>query len=130
MVPLQKQIQIIPSFEDTLEHLLLTSIGPWCTEEFSYTPTMQPCLVSHLKNVLNAIDHQIYSRVHLDGKLRLLYECNPASFILERAGGKAFDGETRILDIEPKTIHDRTQIFLGAPDEIDELTKYFKGIKK
>jgi len=64
-----------------------------------------------------------------DGKLRLLYECNPASFILEHAGGMAIDGTNRILDIEPKTIHDRTQIFLGNVDEVEELLRYLKGIK-
>jgi fructose-1,6-bisphosphatase len=44
-----------------------------------------------------------------NGKLRLLYECNPASFIVEQAGGRGTDGEQDILDMQPKTIHDRTQ---------------------
>ena len=62
-----------------------------------------------------------------NGKLRLLYECNPATFIMEQAGGTATDGTQNILDIQPQTIHDRSQIFLGAKDEIDELLRYLKN---
>ena len=61
-----------------------------------------------------------------NGKLRLLYECNPAAFIMDQAGGAATDGEKHILDIQPKTIHDRSQIFVGAKDEIAELLSYLK----
>ena len=59
-----------------------------------------------------------------NGKLRLLYECNPASFIMEQAGGMGSNGTQRILDIQPQTIHDRTQVFLGAKEEIEELHRY------
>lgn len=44
------------------------------------------------------------------GKLRLLYEANPASFIAEQAGGRGSDGGGDILDVQPQTIHDRTQV--------------------
>src|SRR4051812_14170709 len=53
------------------------------------------------------------------GKLRLIYETNPLSFIVEQAGGKATDGFKRILEIEPTAIHQRTPIFLGSPDLVD-----------
>ncbi len=53
------------------------------------------------------------------GKLRLIYECNPLSFIIEQAGGKATDGFKRILDLEPKSIHQRTPFFIGSPDMVD-----------
>lgn len=59
-----------------------------------------------------------------NGKLRLLYECNPAAFIMDQAGGTATNGEQHILDIQPETIHDRSQIFVGAKEEIDELLSY------
>src|SRR3990170_794645 len=52
------------------------------------------------------------------GKLRLLYECNPMSFIVEQAGGRATDGFKRILDIEPKELHQRTPIFIGSEEMI------------
>lgn len=49
-----------------------------------------------------------------NGKLRLLYECNPMAFIIEQAGGVASDGLNRILDIEPTELHQRTAIFIGS----------------
>jgi len=53
------------------------------------------------------------------GKLRLLYEANPMAFIAEQAGGKAIDGERRILDIEPRSIHERTPMIVGGLAEIE-----------
>jgi fructose-1,6-bisphosphatase I len=50
-----------------------------------------------------------------NGKLRLLYECNPMALIIEQAGGIASDGLNRILDIEPRELHQRTSIFIGSP---------------
>lgn len=55
------------------------------------------------------------------GKLRLLYECNPFAFIVERAGGKATDGHRRILDIKPTELHQRTPFFVGSRNMMDEL---------
>jgi fructose-1,6-bisphosphatase I len=49
-----------------------------------------------------------------NGKLRLLYECNPLALIVEQAGGKATDGKNRILEIEPKDIHQRVPLFIGS----------------
>jgi len=55
------------------------------------------------------------------GKLRLLYECNPLAFVMEKAGGSATTGRMPILDIQPKEIHQRTPIFIGSKDEVAEL---------
>ena len=60
------------------------------------------------------------------GKLRLLYECNPMAFIIEQAGGKATTGRQRILDIVPEAIHQRVPIYLGSPEDVDELKACFK----
>ncbi len=57
------------------------------------------------------------------GKLRLLYECNALAFIAEQAGGKATDGKRRILDILPKSFHQRTSFFVGSPQMVDEVMK-------
>jgi fructose-1,6-bisphosphatase I len=58
------------------------------------------------------------------GKLRLLYECNPLAYIIEQAGGKATDGFSRILEIEPKTIHQRTPFFAGSMEMVDVCGDY------
>jgi fructose-1,6-bisphosphatase I len=55
------------------------------------------------------------------GKLRLLYECNPFAFIVEVAGGRATDGETRILDIVPTELHQRSPFFIGSELMMEEL---------
>ncbi|MEO6219032.1 MAG: class 1 fructose-bisphosphatase [Ginsengibacter sp.] len=55
------------------------------------------------------------------GKLRLLYECNPFAYIIERAGGKATDGEVRILEKQPLELHERTPFFIGSAEMMEEL---------
>ena len=58
------------------------------------------------------------------GKLRLLYEANPMSFLIEQAGGMATDGHRAILDIEPTSLHQRVAVFLGARTEVERVTSY------
>jgi fructose-1,6-bisphosphatase I len=58
------------------------------------------------------------------GKLRLLYECFPMSFLVEQAGGKALSAVERLLDVVPAAIHDRSAIVLGSPENIDEYLKF------
>lgn len=53
------------------------------------------------------------------GKLRLMYEANPMSLLIERAGGGATDAVNRILDIEPTDIHQRVPVVLGSKNEVD-----------
>ncbi|PHT70202.1 Fructose-1,6-bisphosphatase, chloroplastic [Capsicum annuum] len=59
-----------------------------------------------------------------NGKLRLLYECAPMSFIVEQAGGKGSDGQQRILDIQPAEIHQRVPLYIGSIEEVEKLEKY------
>ncbi|MEO9003267.1 MAG: class 1 fructose-bisphosphatase [Ginsengibacter sp.] len=56
-----------------------------------------------------------------NGKLRLLYECNPLAYMMEKAGGKATDGHRRILDIVPTELHQRTPFFIGSVKMMEEL---------
>ncbi|KAL7392664.1 hypothetical protein ABVT39_028058 [Epinephelus coioides] len=55
-----------------------------------------------------------------EGKLRLLYEGNPMAFIMEQAGGMASTGYERILDIQPQSIHERSPVAMGSPDDVLE----------
>jgi len=61
-----------------------------------------------------------------NGKLRLLYECNPFAFITEMAGGKATDGKQPILDLKPTELHQRTPLFIGSKKMMEELESYLK----
>jgi len=65
-----------------------------------------------------------------NGKLRLMYECNPLSFLIEQAGGMAIDGEGRILEIEPKTIHQRTPIFIGSKENVMKVKEFLEEYRK
>ena len=61
------------------------------------------------------------------GKLRLLYECNPFAFILEVAGGRATDGSRRILDIQPTELHQRSPLFIGSLNMMEELQTHLNA---
>ena len=63
------------------------------------------------------------------GKLRLLYECNPISFICEQAGGLAIDGEENILDIQPDALHQRIPFYCGSEKMINQLQTFIKNSK-
>lgn len=65
------------------------------------------------------------TKTHVDGKLRLLYEANPVAFIAEQAGGMAIDGNRRILDIEPETIHQRTPMVVGSRREVADFEQFY-----
>lgn len=60
------------------------------------------------------------------GKLRLLYECNPIAFLAEQAGGKASNGFSRILDIVPEKLHQRVPFFVGSPDMVDDAERFMR----
>ena len=60
------------------------------------------------------------------GKLRLLYEANPMSFLIEQAGGAATNGTQRILDIVPSKLHERVSVVLGSKNEVDRVTAYHR----
>jgi fructose-1,6-bisphosphatase I len=56
--------------------------------------------------------------------LRLVYEANPLALLAEQAGGRASDGKQRIRDIAPSKLHQRLPLFLGSPEDIEELESY------
>jgi len=59
------------------------------------------------------------------GRLRLLYEANPMSFIVEQAGGMASTGRHRIMDIAPDALHQRVAVVMGSKNEVETLTSYY-----
>jgi len=60
-----------------------------------------------------------------NGKLRLMYECNPLSFIIEQAGGLATDGKKRIMEIKPSSLHECTPIYIGSRKNVEKLKEFF-----
>ena len=62
--------------------------------------------------------------VNQKGKLRLLYEASPMAFLVEAAGGAASDGTSRILEIEPTELHQRTPVFMGSVDDVADALRF------
>jgi fructose-1,6-bisphosphatase I len=62
---------------------------------------------------------------YTEGRLRLLYEANPMSFIVEQAGGAAINGTQRILDVQPTKLHQRQGVILGSKNEVALIGKYY-----
>ena len=60
------------------------------------------------------------------GRLRLMYEANPMSFIIEQAGGAATDGRTRLMEVQPEGLHQRVAVVLGSKNEVDRVAGYHR----
>ena len=58
------------------------------------------------------------------GKLRLMYEANPMGWLIEQAGGAATNGHQRILDVQPRQLHERVSVILGSRNEVERVTAY------
>lgn len=87
-------------------------------------------MVAEVHRILNRGGIFMYPRDNRDpskpGKLRLMYEANPMSWLIEEAGGVATNGYERIREIKPKGLHQRVAVFLGAKEEVELVTSYHK----
>ncbi|WED22128.1 class 1 fructose-bisphosphatase [Vibrio sp. JC009] len=63
---------------------------------------------------------------HPNGKLRLLYECNPIAFLAEQAGGIATDGKNRIMEIKPTELHERVPFFVGSTNMVRKVEEFLE----
>ena len=61
------------------------------------------------------------------GKLRLMYEANPMSWLIEQAGGAATNGTQRIMDLQPTKLHERVSVVLGSKNEVERVTSYHRA---
>jgi len=61
------------------------------------------------------------------GKLRLMYECNPMAYIIEQAGGRSSDGTKSILQIQPTALHEHTPVFLGSAEDMKMCEDFLQG---
>ena len=66
------------------------------------------------------------SSTNSNGKLRLLYECNPMAYLAEQANGKASDGFTRIMDIEPTELHQRVPFICGSKNMVEKAEEFMR----
>lgn len=98
------------------------------TEDRPYTSRYIGSLVSDFhRNMLKGGIYMYPSYANApNGKLRLLYECNPMAYLAEQAGGKATNGEKRIMEIEPTELHQRVPFFCGSQDMVDKVEEFIK----
>jgi len=103
----------------------------YCQEEEGdrpYTSRYIGSLVSDFHR--NIIKGGVYlypnSSKYENGKLRLLYECNPIAFLAEQAGGKASNGQKRIMEIKPTELHQRVPFYVGNKCMVDKIEKYIR----
>jgi fructose-1,6-bisphosphatase I len=61
------------------------------------------------------------------GKLRLMYENNPLAYIVEQAGGACSNGEIRTMEVRPKSLHERSPLFIGSVDDVRTATDFVSG---
>ncbi len=61
-----------------------------------------------------------------NGKLRLLYECNPMAFLIEQAGGIASDGKNRIMELKPAELHERVPFFVGSKSMVEKVEEFIR----
>jgi len=103
----------------------------YCQED--HPETMRPYTTRYIGSLVadfhrNLIRGGIYmypgTKKNQDGKLRLLYECNPVAYLVEQAGGKASDGFRRILEIVPESLHQRIPFFVGSTHMVEK-AEYF-----
>ena len=110
-----------------VDELLAGSTGPLAKD---YNMRWVASMVADVHRILTRGGVFLYPRDAREpskpGKLRLLYEANPMSFIVEQAGGAATDGRSRILDIDPSTLHQRVAVFLGSRNEVERVTGYHR----
>ena len=106
----------------------------YCQEEEGdrpYTSRYIGSLVSDFHR--NMIKGGIYmypkSSKNYEGKLRLLYECNPMAFLAEQADGKASDGFRRIMDIEPTELHQRVPFICGSKKMVEKAEEFMKNAR-
>jgi len=103
--------------------------GVYCQEEKDNRPYTSRYIGSMVSDIhRNMIKGGIYiypkSSKSESGKLRLLYECNPMAFIVEQAGGKATDGYSRIMDLNPSELHQRVPFFCGSTTMVEKAEEF------
>lgn len=94
-----------------------------------YSARYSGCLVADVHRILLGGGIYLYPGEidKPEGKLRLLYEANPMAMVVEHAGGKATTGTERILDLEPKALHQRVPLIIGSAEDVEQAEASIQG---
>ena len=114
-----------PPVQRYIDELLAGKTGP---REKDFNMRWVASMVADVHRILNRGGIFMYPADARDplkpGRLRLMYEANPMSFIVEQAGGAATNGKGRILEIQPSQLHERVAVFMGSKQEVERVTEY------
>jgi fructose-1,6-bisphosphatase I len=96
-----------------------------------YSARYSGCLVADVHRLLFTGGIYLYpgEADKPDGKLRLLYEANPLAMVVEQAGGRASTGTRRILDVEPRSLHQRVPLLIGSHEEVALAEGFLQGTR-
>lgn len=94
-----------------------------------YSTRYSGCLVADVHRMLLEGGIYLYpgETAKPEGKLRLLYEANPLAMVVEQAGGRASTGTMRILEVEPKGLHQRVPLLIGSPEDVGMAEAFIQG---
>jgi fructose-1,6-bisphosphatase I len=94
-----------------------------------YSGRYSGCLVADVHRIMLGGGIYLYpgEKDKPEGKLRLMYEGNPLAMVVEQAGGRASTGTMRILDVEPKALHQRVPLIIGSTDDVTQAEAYIQG---
>ena len=108
-----------------IDELLAGKIGP---REKDFNMRWVACMVGDIHRILCRTGIFMYPYDTKDpkkaGRLRLMYEANPMSMLMEQAGGASTTGRVRILDIQPTELHQRVPVIIGSKNEVNLVTSY------
>ena len=108
-----------------IDELLAGKTGP---REKDFNMRWVACMVGDIHRILCRSGIFMYPYDLKDpkkaGRLRLMYEANPMSMLMEQAGGASTTGRVRILEIEPTELHQRVPVIIGSKNEVDLVTQY------
>ena len=108
-----------------IDELLAGKTGP---REKDFNMRWVACMVGDIHRILCRSGIFMYPYDTKDpkkaGRLRLMYEANPMSMLIEQAGGASTTGRVRILDIQPTELHQRVPVIIGSKNEVDLVTQY------
>jgi len=94
-----------------------------------YSSRYSGCMVADVHRILLGGGIYLYpgETDKPEGKLRLLYEANPLAMVMEKAGGRASTGTMRILEVEPKGLHQRVPLIIGSREEVSLAEEFVQG---
>ncbi|MBN9144533.1 MULTISPECIES: class 1 fructose-bisphosphatase [unclassified Novosphingobium] len=121
-INMARRRQWSPAVAQYVEERILGAEGP-CGVDYNMRWTAS--MVADVHRILKRGGVFLYPSDHRatgKARLRLLYEANPMSFLIEQAGGSASDGAGRIMDVAPTGLHQRIGVMLGDPDEVKAIT--------